>query len=37
MAALAALAWYLTHRTPQGAGGPGAAAGARQPVQERRG
>jgi multidrug efflux system membrane fusion protein len=30
MVALAALAWYLTHRTPpQAAGGPGAAAGAR--------
>ncbi|THC46160.1 efflux RND transporter periplasmic adaptor subunit [Massilia sp. Mn16-1_5] len=31
MIALGALAWYLTHRTPQGAGaaGPGAAAGAR--------
>jgi multidrug efflux system membrane fusion protein len=25
MVALAALAWYLTHRTPQGAGAPGAA------------
>lgn len=30
MVALAALAWYLTHRAPaQGAGGPAAAAGAR--------
>jgi membrane fusion protein, multidrug efflux system len=29
MVALGALAWYLTHRTPEGAGGPGAA-GARQ-------
>lgn len=27
MVALGALAWYLTHRTPQGAGGPGAAGG----------
>ncbi|MCC2963618.1 hypothetical protein LK540_24570 [Massilia sp. IC2-278] len=25
MIALGALAWYLTHRTPEGAGGPGAA------------
>lgn len=29
MIALGALAWYLTHRTPEGAGGPGGA-GARQ-------
>lgn len=27
MAALGALAWYLTHRAPAGAGGPGAAGG----------
>ena len=27
MVALGALAWYLTHRAPQGAGGPGAAGG----------